>query len=110
MATASPDNIKQIITKLDVSSLDKMIEYVEHDRTPNAKKIFGLASFLPEIGEMEEVQAKLATAIEDAKGLFVAHLEQSCSDGNGSIKMNKVLRMLETRKAINEEKMDAPMK
>eukprot|EP00435_Cladocopium_sp_Y103_P030447 s2418_g7.t1 len=104
MATATPDNIKQIIANLDTAQLSKMIDYLEHDRTPNAKKAFGLASFLPEIGQMEEIQAKLATATEEAKGLFVAHLEQSCGDGNGGIKMAKVLRMLETRKAVNEEK------
>ena len=89
---------------LGVSDLNAILDYVNHDKTPSQKKLACLASYLPAVREMEEVQQKLNRAIEDARALMVSYLEQACGAGtDGGVKKASLIKMLETRIAILQE-------
>ena len=104
VSTSTTDGIKAQMMALGVSDLNAMLDYVNHDKTPSQKKLACLASYLPAVHEMEEVQQKLNTAIEDARALMVSYLEQACGAGtDGGVKKASLIKMLETRIAVLQE-------
>ena len=104
VSTSTTDGIKTQMMALGVSDLNAMLDYVNHDKTPMQKKLACLASYLPAVREMEEVQQKLNTSIEDARSLMVSYLEQACNASTEQgVKKANLTKMLETRIAVLQE-------
>ena len=73
-------DVKGCFAALPLEKLEEIQKYINHDKTPNAKKFSNLATFLPDVAVLIDAQCKLNTARETAKQLVFEYFKGKCAD------------------------------
>ena len=101
--TMTSIDMKAELSALSLEKLKELEHYILHDKTTNDKKVAGIIAFLPIYQNFESCQCKINTALDMLKTLATAYFEEHCVDEGGSVKIAKILKIVEGRIVVKEE-------